>query len=85
MLNIFMNLIVTLVANSGFIAAVIALSSFLYTTKRQREIEKDNIYQQLELASIDLFRWEASNREELSRIKKEYPNISDEDEEFLEI
>ncbi|MDR0655821.1 MAG: GNAT family N-acetyltransferase [Treponema sp.] len=84
MFGIFQNLMFAIVANSGFLAAMIALASFVYTSKRQREIEKNSMYQQLELASIDCFRWESSNRSELSRIRQEYPNVSDEDEILLE-
>ena len=84
MLYIFQKLMLVMVANSGFLAAAIALASFIYTSKRQREIEKNGMYQQLELASIDFFRWESSNRTELSRIREEYPNVSAEDKKLEE-
>jgi len=84
MFAIFHNLILVIIANSGFLAAVIALASFVYTSMRQREIEKNSMYQQLELASIEFFRWESSNRVELSRIRKAYQNASDDDKTLVE-
>jgi hypothetical protein len=44
------------IGNTGFLATIIALGSFLYTSHRQRKIEKSGMYQQLELASIDLIK-----------------------------
>ena len=84
MLAIFQNLIQMLIAISGLIAAIIALVSFKSTSKIRREIEKNHMYQQLELASIDFFKWEAENRKDLLNLKKEYPNDSDEDRKLVE-
>ncbi|MDR2923354.1 MAG: hypothetical protein LBU85_08445 [Treponema sp.] len=74
----------SLMAMSGILTAVIALASFLYMSIRQREIEKNSMYQQLELASIELFRWEASNRAELEKIMEAYPNVTESDKKLLE-
>jgi len=84
MFVIFKNLILVVVANSGFLAAVIALGSFVYSSIRQRVIEKNNMYQQLELASIEFFRWESSERVKLSKTKEEYPHVSPDDRKLLE-
>jgi hypothetical protein len=65
---------VLLATNSGLLTAIIALFSFMYTSKKQREIEKNSMYQQLEFASIDFFRWESLHRETLLRIRKKYPD-----------
>jgi GNAT superfamily N-acetyltransferase len=79
-----------IVGSGGFLAAVIALVSFISTSKKQRKIEKTRMYQQLELASIDLFRWEIANKKTILKISEEYKkekehrNISDEDKEFME-
>ena len=84
MFVIFKNLILVIVANSGFLAAVIALGSFVYSSIRQRAIEKNSMYQQLELASIEFFRWESSNRVELSKIREKQSYDSSDDRKLLE-
>jgi len=69
------------------IAAIIALISFLFSSYRQRKIEKSSMYQELELASINLIKWETENRKILIRVREQYTNgcqnISPEDEEFI--
>jgi hypothetical protein len=80
----FQNIMPVIVAFSGLLVAIIALVSFISTSIRQRETEKNSIYQRLELASIEFFRWESENRKELSEKKKEYPNDSDEDKKLVE-
>jgi ribosomal protein S18 acetylase RimI-like enzyme len=63
--------------------AIIALISFLYTSYRQRKIEKSSMYQQLELATIELMKWETENSKTMIRIQKGNQDISEEDEEFI--
>ena len=72
-----LDIIVTI---SGFTAAILALVSL----KKQREIEKNGIYQQLELASIGFFKWEAENNNTLSKIRNNQQNISDDEEKIAE-
>jgi hypothetical protein len=75
-------------SHSASLAAIIALVSFLYTSFRQRKIEKSSMYQQLELASIDLIRWETANMKTILKVREAYEkgnmNISAEDEELIE-
>jgi hypothetical protein len=73
-----------IIAASGLLAVVIASVSFTKTSKRQREIEKNSMYQRLELASIEFFRWEAANRAELIETREKYPDVSAEDDKLLE-
>jgi len=80
MLNIFQ----LIMSVSGIITAIIALTSFIHNSKRQREIEKNSMYQRLELASIEFFKWEASNRKELRIIKEKCPDITDDEDKLLE-
>ncbi|GAB6393282.1 MAG: GNAT family N-acetyltransferase [Treponematales bacterium] len=83
--QLFQQLLTQLLASSGFIAACVALCSFMYTAKRQRETEEYKIYQELELASVEYFRWEAENREALSKMNLEaYPDVSDEECTLIE-
>jgi len=76
------NIIQIMVTISGSLTVLIALISFIYNSKRQRDIQKNSMYQKLEFASIEFFKWEASNRKELINISGKYPNVSD-DEELL--
>lgn len=81
------NLLAVSIENAAFLAALIALISFIYTSKRQREIEKNSMYQQLELASIDFMKWETENIKEITRVRKELDenkNVSEEDQLILE-
>jgi GNAT superfamily N-acetyltransferase len=67
----------------ALITAIIALISFLYTSHRQRKIEKSSMYQELELATIDLMKWETENSKTMVKIQKGNQDISEEDEEFI--
>jgi hypothetical protein len=51
-----------------FASLLIAILTLFFNSTRQLAIEKNNIYQKLELASIDFFRWEAENRTELLQV-----------------
>jgi ribosomal protein S18 acetylase RimI-like enzyme len=68
---------------TALITAIIALISFLYTSHRQRKIEKSSMYQQLELATIDLMKWESENTKTKIKIRKGSQDISEEDNEFI--
>jgi GNAT superfamily N-acetyltransferase/single-stranded DNA-binding protein len=88
--NILSDLYFTIVGSGGFLAAIIALFSFISTSRKQRKIERNNMYQQLEFASINLFKWEAENIKTILKINEEYKkekehrNISGEDKAFIE-
>jgi hypothetical protein len=73
-----------LVANSGILGAIVALTTFVITSNAQRNIGKNSMYQKLELASIDFFKWESSNREALIKIREKYPDVTAEDRKLLE-
>ena len=42
------------------------------------------MYQQLELASIEFFKWESLNRDELSKTKEAYSDVSPDDRKLVE-
>jgi GNAT superfamily N-acetyltransferase len=83
-----MEIISAVGAIGAILAVIVALVTYISTAKKQQEIESKSIYQQLELASIEFFKWEASYKNELARIfneyKKEDITISDEDEILME-
>ncbi|GHV67944.1 hypothetical protein FACS1894199_14390 [Bacteroidia bacterium] len=71
-----------LAAIATFLAAIIALLSFIYTSYRQHKLEKSSMYQQLELASIDLFRWEIEHVKTILKMREKSKELSDEDKEI---
>ena len=88
MSHFFTVLLAAMASHAASLAAVIALVSFIYTSFSQRKLEKSSMYQQLELASIDLIRWETANIKTILKVREAYEkggmNIPAEDEEFIE-
>jgi hypothetical protein len=66
------------------LTAIIALWTFISTSRKQRKIERNRMYQQLEFEAIKFFRWEASHRKVWIRMRNEYSKISVADELLIE-